>query len=91
MNFLWHLRGSVRLRSTASDEVSLEALEELLEKQRKSPERGSASIIFESPLCSDFFGGGRAMDIYDRGRFWIEQGPTTCVAYTPWSSAYLGR
>jgi len=72
---LWHLRGSVGLESVA-DGDALDRVEALLEKQRKGvSERGADYVAFDDPLWSDPFGPNwLAMVIYDRGRFWIEQG-----------------
>ena len=77
VDFIWHLRGSVPLDGVGSnDEVVLDHIERLLEKQRKRDrERGQNSVAFEDPLWSDLFGPNwLAMVIYDRGRFWIERG-----------------
>ena len=75
LDWLWHLRGSIRLDGRLSDEELLDRLEELLEKQRKPTiERGSSSIIFEEPLWSNFWGPNwRATVIYDLGRLWIDR------------------
>jgi hypothetical protein len=75
-DFMWHLRGSVPLEGAGSNEVALERVERLLEKQRKrDTERGQNSLYFDEPLWSDLFGPNwPAMLIYDRGRFWIEEG-----------------
>ena len=76
LDFIWHLRGSVSLDGVGvNDDVVLDHIERLLDKQRKSVrERGQHSVIFEDPLWSGFFGRNwLAMVIYDRGRFWIEQ------------------
>src|SRR5438477_6032553 len=77
LDFIWHLRGCVSLDSLGpSDAVVLDHIERLLDKQRKRDrERGQNSVVFEDPLWSAPFGPNwRAMVIYDRGRFWIEQG-----------------
>jgi hypothetical protein len=74
-DFIWHLRGSIELRGTPQDEGVLIRLEQLLDEQRKSPERGPSSLYFEAPLWNGpFTDGWRSMTLYDRGRFWIEQG-----------------
>src|SRR4051794_39251676 len=75
-DFIWHLRGSVPLDGVASNEVALNRMESLLERQRKGvSERGADYLAFNEPLWRDPFGGSwLAMVIYDRGRFWIEQG-----------------
>ena len=76
LDCLWHLRGSVSLDGVGSNETVLDRVEWLLDRQRKTDrERGQDSIVFEDPLWSDPFGPNwKAMVIYDRGRFWIEQG-----------------
>lgn len=76
LDFIWHLRGSVSLEGVASNDAALERIERLLEKQRKrDTERGQKTLYFEEPLWSDPFGPNwPAMVIYDRGRFWIEEG-----------------
>lgn len=76
LNLIWHLRGSVSLGGVETNEVVLDRIERLLDTQRnRDRERGQDSIIFEDPLWSDAFGPNwLAMVIYDRGRFWIEQG-----------------
>lgn len=76
LDLLWHLRGSVALDSVGSNAAALDRVEQLLERQRKSvSERGSDYLIFDDPLWSNPFGPNwLAMVIYDRGRFWIEQG-----------------
>jgi hypothetical protein len=76
LDFMWHLRGSVYLEGAPSNEVALDRLESLLERQRKGvSERGMDYVAFDDPLWSDPFGPNwLAMVIYDRGRFWIEQG-----------------
>jgi len=73
---LWHLRGSVRLETLATDGDALDRVEDFLEKQRKGvSERSTDYVAFDDPLWSDPFGPNwLAMVIYDRGRFWIEQG-----------------
>lgn len=73
---LWHLRGSVDLESVAADGRTLDRVERFLEKQRKGvSERGTDYVAFDDPLWSGPFGSNwLAMVIYDRGRFWIEQG-----------------
>jgi hypothetical protein len=54
----------------------LDRIEDLLERQRKPViRRGEDDLVFDSPMWSDFFGPNwLAMVLYDRGRFWIEQG-----------------
>ncbi len=76
LNFIWHLRGSVPLDGVGSNATALDCVERLLEKQRKGvSERGADYLAFDDPLWSDPFGPNwLAMVIYDRGRFWIEQG-----------------
>ena len=74
LDALWHLRGTVELRGSATNQQVLAGLEQLLDEQRKSPERGSSTLYFEAPLWDDpFTGGSRAMAIYDRGQFWIDR------------------
>jgi hypothetical protein len=76
LDFIWHLRGSVSLEGLGPNDAVLDRVERLLEKQRKGvSERGGDYIGFDDPLWSDPFGPNwLAMVIYDRGRFWIEQG-----------------
>jgi hypothetical protein len=76
LNFLWHLRGSVALDGVGSHSIALDRLERLLARQQKSiSERGSDYLLFNSPLWrNNPFGPKVAMLIYDRGRFWVEQG-----------------
>ena len=78
LDFMWHLRGSVALDRIASNDAALDRVERLLDKQQKSTtERGADYISFDDPLWSNPFGPNwLAMVIYDRGRFWIEQGLT---------------
>ena len=75
-DFVWHLRGSVPLDGLGQNEVVLDRVEGLLERQRKGvSERGADYVVFDDPLWSNPFGPNwLAMVIYDRGRFWIEQG-----------------
>lgn len=74
LDFVWHLRGSVRLDGVGSV-VALDRVEQLLRRQQKKlSERGPDYLIFNDPLWSDTFGANwLAMVIYDRGRFWIDQ------------------
>jgi hypothetical protein len=76
LDFIWHLRGSVPLDGVGSDDTVLDRVEGLLEGQRKSAsERGAVYVAFDDPLWSNRFGPNWvAMVIYDRDRFWIEQG-----------------
>ena len=75
LDFIWHLRGSVRLGDRVDNTAVLERVERMLEHQRKPTiERGQQSVIFEEPLWSNFWGSNwRATVIYDHGRFWIDQ------------------
>ena len=75
-DFIWHLRGSTRIDGKGSNEAVLGRVERLLEQQRKPVTwRGADYLVFESPMWSDLFGPNwLAMVVYDRGRFWIEQG-----------------
>ena len=75
-DFFWHLRGSFALDMRTSNEAALDSLERLLDRQRKlTRDRGRADLVFDDPLWSNPFGPNwLAMVIYDRGRFWIEQG-----------------
>ena len=76
LEFVWHLRGSVGLDAVGSIEAALNRVEQLLERQGKSvSERGSDYLVFNDPLWRNpFRPNWVAMVIYDRGRFWIEQG-----------------
>jgi hypothetical protein len=73
---LWHLRGSVALDGAAANDAVLDRVAALLDRQRKGVEdRGADYLTFDDPLWSDPLGPNwLAMVIYDRGRFWIEQG-----------------
>jgi hypothetical protein len=75
IDFIWHLRGSVRLDDLGYKVVALDRVEKLLEKQQKTvSERGSDYLIFNDALWSNPFGPNwLAMVIYDHGRFWIDQ------------------
>ncbi|MGI8611861.1 MAG: hypothetical protein ACR2KH_06290 [Sphingomicrobium sp.] len=76
LDYIWHLRGSVALDRVATNEAALDAVARLLEKQRKPvTERGPDFIAFDDPLWTNPFSPNwLAMVLYDRGRFWIEQG-----------------
>jgi hypothetical protein len=76
LDFIWHLRGSTVLDGAAKDDEVLDAISQLLEKQHKTIiDRGPDFIAFDDPLWSDLGSPNwLAMVIYDRGRFWIEQG-----------------
>lgn len=76
MDFLWHLRGTIVLDGAASNEVTLDAMERLLERQRKPvSERCVNQVSFDAPLWEDLLGPNwHALVIYDKGRLWIEQG-----------------
>ena len=76
LDFVWHLRGSVNLDGAGSNDLPLDRIEHLLDKQQKRDrERGPNYLAFNDPLWANFFGSNwLAMVIYDRGRFWIEQG-----------------
>lgn len=75
LDFIWHLRGSIRLDGAGSDAAVLDRVEQLLARQRKGvSERSSEHLAFDDPLWRDPFGPNwLAMVIYDRGRFWIGQ------------------
>ena len=76
LDFLWHLRGAVPLDGEASNEVTLDRVQDLLERQRKPVAlRDANQITFESPLWEDLISSGHyALVIYERGRIWIDQG-----------------
>jgi hypothetical protein len=76
LDFIWHLRGSVRLDICDSDATILDRVEGMLSKQRKRViERSAEHLVFNDPLWRDLFGSNwLALVIYDRGRFWIEHG-----------------
>ncbi len=76
LDFVWHLRGSIGLDDVGSNAVALDRVEQLLDRQRKTvSERGWDYLAFDDPLWRNPFGANwLAMVIYDRGRFWIEQG-----------------
>ncbi|WP_305096585.1 hypothetical protein [Croceibacterium aestuarii] len=73
-DFLWHLRGSVALRPTDTDQLVFDRLEMLLDRQRKNTRMRTAELLtFEYPLFGDLFAPNwLAMIIYDAGRFWID-------------------
>jgi hypothetical protein len=75
LDFIWHLRGSIALDEVRWNEMALDGIGRLLERQRKGvSERGADYLAFDDPLWSNPFGPNwLAMVIYDRGRFWIEQ------------------
>jgi len=60
-----------------SNDAVLDGLERLLDEQQKAvTDRGQRDLVFDDPLWSNPFGPNwLAMVIYDRGNFWIEQGP----------------
>ncbi len=74
-DFIWHLRGSVRLND-ADTNATLTCVEQLLQRQRKRiSERGSGHLTFDDPLWRNpFRPNWLALVIYDRGRFWVENG-----------------
>lgn len=76
LDFIWHLRGAVPLDGISPNQVALDRVEQLLENQQKTElDRGADYLAFVAPLWSNSFGpNSLAMVIYDRGRFWIEQG-----------------
>ena len=76
LDFLWHLRGSVRLDGRGSNQATLDRLGRLLEEQRKPISyREADHVAFDAPLWSDIFGPSwHAMVLYDQGRLWIDQG-----------------
>lgn len=75
LDVLWHMRGSVDLNRTASDDVILRRVAKALERQRKPiSDSGATFVEFDSPLFSDFFAPNwLALIIYDRGRIWIDR------------------
>lgn len=77
MDILWHLRGTVALKGADDDERTLDSLEHMLGKQRKTViERSRDGIAFDDPLWRNPFGPNwLAMVIYDQGQFHIEHGP----------------
>lgn len=76
-DFVWHLRGSIRLEGADPDEVVLDRVEDLLHGEGKNlSERSSDQVAFDDDVFREWFGPNwLAMRIYDRGRFWIERGP----------------
>jgi len=76
MDFLWHLRGAVPLDGKVSNEVALDRVQNLLERQRKPVVvRDANQVTLETPLWEDMYSSGHyAMVIYDQGRIWIDQG-----------------
>lgn len=77
LDFIWHLRSSVDLDDATTGEVALARLERLLAKQfNQVTERSNDDLEFNAPLWRGAFGSNwLALLIYDRGRFWLEQGP----------------
>ena len=75
-DFIWHLRGSVPLDGSSSNDSVLDRIESLLERQRKSVVvRDANQVTFYAPLWEDMFSSGHyAMVFYDQGRIWIDQG-----------------
>jgi len=75
LDVLWHMRGSIDLSRTATDDVILRRVVAALERQRKPiSDRGATFVEFDSPLFSDFFAPNwLALIIYDRGRIWIDR------------------
>ena len=75
MNFLWHIRGSVSLDGSATNEAALDRVERLLERKRKPiAELTDNQVTFDAPLWENHFTPNwYAMVMYDQGRFWIEQ------------------
>lgn len=70
-NFGWHLRGTVSLDGAGSDRDVLDRIQELLEEEWKTvTERCADWLVFEGSSGPHWL----ALMIYDRGRFWIEQG-----------------
>lgn len=76
LDFLWHLRGSVKLGGGTSNAAVLDAIEDLLDRQRKPiTERSADRITFYDPLWRKAGSLDRfATGLYDRGRIWIEHG-----------------
>ena len=76
LDSVWHLRGSVALNRSMTDEVVLDRVARLLDKQWKPViERGSDYLVFEDPIwCGLFRPNWLAMVIYDLGVFHIERG-----------------
>jgi hypothetical protein len=76
LDFVWHLRGSVPLAEMSDHTAVLDSVEQLLEKQQQgASERSSDYVVFDNPLWLNLGGPNwLAMVIYDRGRFFIEQG-----------------
>jgi hypothetical protein len=74
LDFLWHLRGSVKLDGTVPNAAVLDGVENLLDRQRKPiTERRDSCIAFDDPLWRNPGGPNwLAMALYDRGRLWIE-------------------
>ena len=64
------------LDGKVSNEVALDRIELLLEGQKKPVTiRDAGQVTFDAPLWEDLLCSGHyAMVIYDRGRFWIDQG-----------------
>lgn len=75
-DFVWHLRGSVPLDGgDATDADVLDNVAYLLSKQQKGViERAATYLAFDDPLWRNLYKENwRAMAIYERGRFWIDQ------------------
>jgi hypothetical protein len=67
----WQFRGTVHLNDADSDRVVLDRIQTLLEQEWKTiSERGANYLNFEGVAGPHWL----TFMIYDRGRFWIEQG-----------------
>lgn len=75
-DFIWHMRGSIALDASLSDEEALRRIERLIARQSKTvASRDAEQVTFESPLENTLLGlHFPPMKFCDGGRFWIEQG-----------------
>lgn len=73
-DFIWHLRGSVKLDGAIPNAAVLDNVENLLKRQRKPiTRRRDDCIAFDDPLWRNPGGPNwLAMGLYDRGQIWIE-------------------
>jgi hypothetical protein len=76
LDILWKLRGSVPLDGMGTDEAVMTRLVFFLEDQGKQvSERYNTQVAFDPIVLGiKWWRRGRTMDMFERGRFWIDQG-----------------
>jgi hypothetical protein len=90
LDFLWHLRGSVAVDRAWGGEAALDSVQRLLVQQRKLIKRPSPeNLTFYAPLWMASGPNWLAMLLYDRGRFWIVQGPKDVRVFYDLRSLHL--